>query len=316
MGLGMGENRAAHDVLTEDHNGRSYLDATTAVPVYICAIGGVELVTIFFGALPGLCGDCLLLFAMLNHYVLAHPSSIHREADTDARSWSIRALLVLALAPLVRILSLVMPLQGLPQIYWYAFIGVPLLVAALLTARHLNLSFASFGFSSPRWPLQIAIATSGLPLGLIAFFLVRPESLTPSFQWRGLAIGSVILVIFVGFTEELIFRTLLLHVAPTSGGQFRILRRFAGRMAIRTMKAPRNRHFRKALPVDPGIFWSSAVFAIMSIGSRSFLYVLFVGLIGVFFGWCVQRTGSTWGVVAAHSALVIGALLIFPYVFR
>jgi len=215
----------------------------------------------------------------------------------------------------LRILSLVMPLQEIPPIYWYAFIGAPLLVAALLTARHLGLSFASLGFSSPRWPLQIAIATSGLPLGLIAFFLVRPEPLTPSFQWRGLAIGSVILVIFVGFTEEFLFRALLLQVAPRRWGRPRVLRRPMGRGGHRTGSDPHDGHFKKALPVDPGLFWSSAVFAIMSIGSRSFLYVLFVGLIGMFFGWCVRRTGSTWGVVAAHSALVIGALLIFPYVF-
>ncbi len=312
----MNESSARRDALMESRSEHSLDGVTIAVPLYICAVGVVELIAVFFGAFPGVCCDSLLLFTLLNHYLLTHPSSDPWDTDLDARFWPARALLVLALAPLLRILSLVMPLQGIPQIYWYAFIGAPLLVAAVLTARHLNLSIASFRFTLPPSRQQITIATSGLPFGLIAFFLVRPEPLTPSFQWWELAIGSVILVIFVGFTEEFIFRTLLLHVAPTSGRQFHILRRFAGRMAIRTINAPRDRHITKAIHVDPGLFWSSAVFAIMSIGSRSFLYVLFIFLIGMFFGWCVQRTGSMWGVVAAHSALVIGALLIFPYVFR
>lgn len=215
---------------------RSLHGATTAVPIYVCAIGAMELVTLFFGALPGLCGDCLLLFTLLNHYLLADPSS---SVDGDARSWPACALLVLALAPLLRILSLVMPLQEIPPIYWYAFIGAPLLVAALLTARHLGLSFASLGFSSPRWSPQIAIAASGLPLGLIVFFLVRPEPLTPSFQWRELAIGTVMLTIFVGFTEEFLFRALLLQVAPRRWGRPRVLRRPMGRGAIAAQQETR-----------------------------------------------------------------------------
>jgi membrane protease YdiL (CAAX protease family) len=42
----------------------------------------------------------------------------------------------------------------------------------------------------------------------------------------------------------------------------------------------------------------------MYMGSLSLSYVLFIGLVGLFFSWCVKRTGSIWGVVLAHSLLI------------
>lgn len=300
------EGLAAHKALSEGCSDDPRREAIAAGPVYVFAMAGAELVTVFFGTMPGLCANCLLLFAMLNHYLATYLPFAHWQTGKDARSLPGRVLPVLALAPLMRILSLVMPLQDIPQAYWYALIGAPMLVAALLAARHLDLSLAVVGFPVPRWRCQIAIAATGIPLGLVGFLLVHPEPLTPSFQWGELAIGSAVLVVFVGFTEELIFRALLLPVAPYLGGRIHIPGRIAGRVAD---------HFEKVVPVDRGIFWSSAVFAIMSIGSGSLPYVVFVGLIGMFFSWCVRRTGSIWGVVAAHSALVMEALLILPHVF-
>jgi hypothetical protein len=102
-----------------------------------------------------------------------------------------------------------------------------------------------------------------------------------AFGWRSIAIGSMILLIFNGFTEELMFRGLLQRVADEIWGR-------------------------------AGFLLSGALFAIMYIGSLSADYVLFIGLVGLFFGWCVNRTGSIWGVVLAHGILSIGMLLVYP----
>ena len=50
----------------------------------------------------------------------------------------------------------------------------------------------------------------------------------------------------------------------------------------------------------------------MHLGSLSPGYVLFMLLVGLFFAWCVDRTGSLWGVAVAHGFLVIGMLLVIP----
>jgi membrane protease YdiL (CAAX protease family) len=214
----------------------------------------------------------LLVLILLTHYGLAEQASYRR------------ILPVLALVPLLRILSLTMPIKQMPQIYWYAMIGVPLLLAVALTMRVLNLSWTHLGLQlRPVWS-QIFITLSGLPLSIIAFLLLQSKPVISNLNWSDIIIGSVILIIFSGFTEEIIFRGLLQQMA--------------------------NEIFGRA-----GILCSSALFAIMYMGSLSLSYILFIALVGLFFGWCVNRTGLIWGVTLGHSFLSIGALLIWPIVW-
>jgi membrane protease YdiL (CAAX protease family) len=188
---------------------------------------------------------------------------------------------ILALIPLLRILSLVIPIRQVLQIYWYAMIGGPLLIAVALTIRLLALSPASLGFRRGSWTSQILLAATGLPLSIAAFFILRPKPIIPSLNGVDIIIGSLILVVFAGFTEEVIFRGLLQHV----------VREALGRL---------------------GLLYSSALFAIMYSGSLSGRYVLFMGAVGLLFSWGVDRTGSLWGVVVAHGILNVGQLLVWP----
>jgi membrane protease YdiL (CAAX protease family) len=113
----------------------------------------------------------------------------------------------------------------------------------------------------------------------------HPTALIPALDWRDLVVGAIILTIFVGFTEELIFRGLLQQVMIDVFG-------------------------------PPGLLWSTGIYASLYISSRSVTYVLFIGLVSLFFGWCVQRTGSLWGVVAAHSGLAVGMACVWPFVLH
>ena len=246
---------------------------TIVVPVYLAAIAGAEVIGVFVGVVPGAVGHALLVLTLLSHYALKNGLSYRR------------VLPVLALAPLLRILSLTIPIREIPLIYWYAMIGVPLLLAVALTKRLLSLSWIDLGLRSGSWLPQILIALSGLPLSLLAFFILRPNPLIATFAWREVTVGAIILLIFTGFTEELMFRGLLQQVASEAFGRV-------------------------------GLFYSSAVFTIMYIGSLSWGYVLFIGLLSLFFGWCVHRTGSIWGVALAHGVLNIGMAFVWPFVWR
>jgi membrane protease YdiL (CAAX protease family) len=147
--------------------------------------------------------------------------------------------------------------------------------------RLLGYHWPGVGLRVYAWPPQVMIALHGIPLSLAAFLIARPEPLLPSFDWQNIAISSVILFIFVGFTEEIIFRGLLQQVMTERFGR-------------------------------TGMVCSSILFATMYIGSLSLSFVIFVGLVGLFFSWCVYRTASLWGVVLAHSIMIIGMLLIWP----
>jgi len=139
-----------------------------------------------------------------------------------------------------------------------------LLVAITLTVRLLDLSWSRLGLRLQAWPAQLCVAMSGLPLSIAAYLILRPKPLLDGLDWRAVTSGVIILLIFTGFTEELLFRGLLQRVA--------------------------NEIFGRA-----GVLCSTAVFVTMYLGSLSLSYVLFIGLVGLFFGWCVQRTGSIWG---------------------
>ncbi len=268
----------AHDLRVGElhlaNNGHlAFASTTIVVSAYIVAIGVSEIILAINGVIPGILFHAILVLALLSHYVIREQAPYRR------------ALPALALVPLMRILSLTMPIREVPQIYWYAMVGVPLLLAVTLTARLLDLSRNSLGLRLPSWRPQMAITSSGLPLSLAAFILLRPEPLIAGLDWRDVAIGSLILMIFTGFTEEIIFRGILQQVANEILG-------------------------------PAGVLCSSILFATMYIGSLSLSYMLFIGLVGLFFGWCVNRTGSIWGVVLAHSILNIGMILVWPFLWR
>jgi|GEM_PF-1340941 len=226
----------------------------------------------FGNVVLGLLLHALLVPLLLSYYVL-------REHTPERR-----LLLVLVLAPLLRILSLSMPLSQLSHSTWYAFISTPLFIAALLTARVLNLSPAQLGFGPIPWRPQLAIGFTGVPLGLAAFLMLQPEPLMDQVDVWLLIYSAVSILVFSGFVEELIFRGLIQHVA----------REIYGRAAM---------------------LYSSFVFSIMFLGTRSLSAWLVATLLGLCWGWSTERSGSLWGVSAAHSITNVGILLVYPLLF-
>jgi membrane protease YdiL (CAAX protease family) len=236
-------------------------------------IGVSEILLAVMGAALGIACHAILVVGLLSHYAIRGQAP-HR-----------RALPVLALMPLLRILSLTVSIKEIPHYYWYAMVGVPWLLAAALTARLLDLSWMTLNLRPSSWRLQIAIALSGIPLSIAAFLILKPQPLVARFDWHKVVIAAGLLTIFTGFTEEIVFRGMLQQVGHEIFGRGDVL-------------------------------FSSALFAIMYISSLSLGYVFFIGLVGLFFGWCVKRTGSIWGVMLAHSVLAIGMLLVWPILWR
>jgi membrane protease YdiL (CAAX protease family) len=232
-----------------------------------------EAVTARGSVVLGTLCQAVIVLALLNHYVwLGHAPRR-------------QALPVLALVPLLRILSVTMPIKEIPPIYWFVLIGFPLLVSAAWTVRLLGVPWSGLGLRLRSWPWQCLVACSGIPLGAVGFMVVHPRALIPALDWRDLVVGAIILTIFVGFTEELVFRGLLQQVMIDVFG-------------------------------PAGLLWSTVIYASLYISSLSWSYVLFIGLVSLFFGWCVQRTGSLWGVAAAHSGLAAGMACVWPFLLH
>ena len=235
-------------------------------------IAGAELTAAYISVPLGALWHAVLILVLVGHYIRsAHP----------AHSKMREVLPVLALLPLIRVVSVAMPLDVVHQLYWHAWIGVPLLLAVGILSSSLKRPWTNVGTGRRILLLQAAMATCGLPLGLLAYYLLRPAPLKPELTWLDIVLGSLILVIFSALLEEVIFRGMLLPIAL---------------------------HFFGTV----GILWSGFLFAIMYIGTLSVPMGILMFGIGSIFGLYVQRTGSIWGAVCAHSVFKVGLILIFP----
>ncbi|MEJ2737167.1 MAG: lysostaphin resistance A-like protein [Anaerolineae bacterium] len=239
---------------------------------YLAGIAFAETVITFASPQAGLVAHSLLLLALLLHSALVAPLE-------ERNLWA-----SLAFAPLIRILSLSLPLAELPILSWYLITSVPLFAAAFVASRALGYSWRDLGLHLRGWPLQVAIGLTGLLFGALEYLILRPEPLAqgldPVYLWR----PALILLVSTGLLEEMIFRGLMQRAA-------------VGALAV------------------PGIVFVALVFAALHIGYRSLLDVAFVLAVGLFFGWVVHRTRSLLGVTLSHGLTNIGLFLLMPYLF-
>jgi membrane protease YdiL (CAAX protease family) len=238
--------------------------------VYLLVITAAETVTVFFAPLWGIISHIIIMVALILHSALAseHP---HRQL-----------VLSLALVPLVRIMSLSMPLSDIPQIWWYPIIYAPLVAAAVVVMRLAGYKAEDVGLTVKLLPIQLAIMLTGVLLAVAEYFILAPEPLVAEFTWPEIWLPALLLLVCTGFTEEFIFRGVL------------------QRTAVEAFKGW-------------GIVYVSFLFAILHMGFLSWIDVVFVFVVALFFGWVVKRTGSLLGVTLAHGLTNIGLYLVVPF---
>ena len=223
--------------------------------VYGSLIVLAEAIIVLVNVAAGVLLQAAILIVVVSHHAFA-------------RSPRDPVLPVLALVPLIRLLSIAMPIPGAASISTYVLVGVPALFGTLLAARAIGATRSDLGLGRPGSLTKTAtIALIGLPLGLVARSVggVSPMAIGDAHP----VLFLVIVTLCVVLLEELVFRGLLQRAATTRS---RLL----------------------------GIVTPNVLYAAMYFGSGSAAAVLFMGLTGSLFGWVVSRSGSLWGVIAAH----------------
>jgi membrane protease YdiL (CAAX protease family) len=243
------------------------------VPVivgYLLAITFTEFLTLVVEPLVGLWGHGALLVVLIVHSALIWRRPFYK------------LVLALAFAPLIRLVSLAMPLYEFPLIYWYLLTSLPLFFAAFLVTFVVGYTRNQIAVSTGNLGVQFLIGLSGLVLGYVEYYLLRPEPLSPTLAWDQIAIPALILLVSTGFIEELIFRGIMQRAAEECLGR------------------------------QLAWIYVAAIFAMMHMGHSSWLDILFVFGASIFFSWAVSRTGSLLGVTLAHGLTNILLFLILP----
>jgi membrane protease YdiL (CAAX protease family) len=180
------------------------------------------------------------------------------------------------IGPIIRIISVGMPLQNFPQPFWYVLTSIPLFCVAYLIARDQHFSPAALKLRFPRprdLPVEGMVALSGIGLGYVEWSILRPVPLIDGKSALWIVAGALILLVCTGLVEEVLFRGLIQHVAE---------RFFGG---------------------NGGIAFTAAIFTVLHIGHLSIYDDLFVFVVGVYFSVVVRRTRSLLGVTLAHGAI-------------
>ena len=237
---------------------------------YLVALTIAEVVTTLVEPWVGLLMHGMVLVALLLHTALTweHPSH--------------RLLLSLVFAPLIRLLSLSLPLSGFPLIYWYLIVSVPLFAATVIALRTLGFPLKMAGLNLKGLPLQMLVALTGLSLGYFEYRILQPAPLVQNLAWGEIWLPGLILVVCTGFAEELIFRGMMQQAAT------------------------------EALGSRWGILYVAILFAVLHVGYQSLADVLFVFGVALFFGLARAVTGSILGVSLAHGMTNVLLFLTIP----
>ncbi len=266
--------------------------------VYLLAISVAEYITAYYITVQPIWGITL--------HILILVTIIVRSA-LDSHPTRQQFFLSLALAPLVRVVSLTMPLANIPRLMWYPLIYAPLMAAAILSVRIMNIKARELGVS-PRLPsVKLTVSLPGIPshpvfslpapvlqfaiipltgfiFGIAEHLILQEKPLVDQFTLEAIWLPALVLLFSTGVVEEFIFRGVMQQTA---------WREFGWR----------------------GIIYVSFLFAILHLGFRSWLDVGFVFAVAMFFAWIVKRTGSLLGVTLAHGITNIMLYLVTPFFF-
>ena len=217
--------------------------------------------------------DALLVLVIVNHG-LRDSSRLPRHAAA-----AVMALRALALVPLIRVISLGLPLGELSDAAAVLLIAVASIVAVVVIAPAIDVRRTSF-IALPLTSSALLAAAAGLPLGLIAYF-AGAEVL-----WaRGAeppAIAMALGAVACGaIAEELIFR----------GAIQLTFERVAG---------------------AAGSLVATALFSATYVGGGSVALVLSYALAGLVFANSVSRTGALGGAILGHVLLALSAGALWP----
>ena len=253
--------------------GEPWLDRhPSAIPwLYLGAIGGAELITGLLSVQVGLALHCLILALLPLHAAMARGRRYQP------------LLLCLVLAPLIRIMSLTLPLIGFPLLDWYVLVSIPVYVATWLLADLLRYTRRDVGLVWRRGGVQLAILLCGPLLGWTEWHILPVHGLASSATLPSLLPPTLVLIFGTGLMEELVFRGVMQRAAF---GVFS----------------------------DDGIFYIAMLFALLHTGYRSLQDSLFVFLVGLLFAVIARRSGSILGVTGCHGLANVNLYVVLPLV--
>jgi len=188
---------------------------------------------------------------------------------------------VFTLVPLFRIINLGMPVFFELTVYWFPLI-YGTLIPALVFVDRINPDIDVI----PGWRRGLLLVPVAILLGLLLAegesAIIQSEALIPTWSLGQLAMITVVMIFFVGFVEEYLFRGLLQDSLKREFGRW------------------------------PALLVASAVFGLMHSGYGVPAEMAFAGGIGLVFGVAYEYLDSLVFITVTHGILNVFLFAVIP----
>jgi membrane protease YdiL (CAAX protease family) len=267
------------DLSVSSATSRSYLglsQLTLGFVGYLAAMAATEVVAVQVGPLQAATILALMFVALVNLTILARV----REATWPRDAW--RLLAVAAIPPLERLLMLCMPPLRWGRLEEYVFWSVPLFIGVVvllttpLLANAPNLRprlvrTRSGGYGLPGVAGQVLLALAGAALGMAAGLLAegQPHPIGELLRAAEPAWLGIVMVVFAGCTQELLYRAVIQPVAAALGDWLGMI-------------------VSSSLMASAWLAWAGSGIAVPVIAAS------------LLFGWAVRRWHALIGVLAGN----------------
>jgi len=210
---------------------------------------------------------------------------LHKQIRENKRLGSL--LLALTLVPLIRIMSLVLPLSSFAQISWFILTGVAVYLAFIVIKIQQKIELNDCGVRLPKTkhiPIEIGIIVLGIPMGFAEYFILKPDSIIQFLTIKNIVLVFIVFLFSISLMEEIIFRGLLQSKAIEILGKWK------------------------------AILFVTVIFAALHIGNLSFLDCILVFAIGLLYALVVYKTKTIIGVTISHTIVNLFLFVICPVI--
>lgn len=191
---------------------------------------------------------------------------------------------VLALVPLFRLVNLGMPVFFELTLLWFPLIYAPIVPAVYLVAQSRDDVSLQFNTRALVMLLPLALLASVI-MGMIEYHIIEPSALIPTWTVPNVLLLSIVMIGFVGFVEEALFRGVV------------------------------QRAFESRFGIVPGLLIASVLFGLLHSGYGAPVEIVFASSVGLIYGVIYYYTDSLGLITVMHGVLNIvlfGFVPLFP----
>ncbi len=182
--------------------------------------------------------------------------------DRDMSQETKNALSGLTLILLFRVINLATPKIFVTTLLWYPLIYGVLFLSIYLIIKDQQIPIKELGITSNRLIVYLPIAIIiGIIIAIVEYQISHPKSLIENITVPNVILISIVMIIFIGTAEELMFRSIL------------------------------QTRFEKVFGLKYGLLLTAGIFAVVNT-NYGIVGIIFAGIFGIILGYIFQKTRS------------------------